>query len=62
MSHKNIIKGHEQDISQGMYQVAKQLLFENMDISLIMRITNLSEEKIEKLQNNQYFLYEKESR
>ena len=50
--NEGIKKGLEQGKMQEKLSTAKQMLSKNMDISLIMELTNLSEDEILKLKNN----------
>ncbi|MCK5720285.1 MAG: hypothetical protein KAH84_10110, partial [Thiomargarita sp.] len=49
---KGISQGVTQGISQGVSQTAKRMLDENIDISLITKVTQLSEQEILQLKTN----------
>ncbi|BDA73334.1 hypothetical protein RIVM261_036140 [Rivularia sp. IAM M-261] len=46
-------QGMEKGIAQGIEQVALNMLREGMSIDLIVRVTDLTIEKVEQLQDNQ---------
>ena len=51
MVHNTLIKeGYEQGMSSRNIEIAKNLLEQNVDISIIMSATGLTKEEIEKLQ------------
>ena len=49
---QGISQGVTQGISQGVSQTAKRMLDENIDISLITKVTQLSEQEILQLKTN----------
>lgn len=47
---EGIKQGHEKGVEEGKKEIAKKMLEEKLDIELIERVTNISKEKLKKMQ------------